>query len=93
MTEGAAIIDHARKPPDGERRYEHILSVNERWRRPGNEKWRIARFIYAMALCGRSSGASSEAPESLRESGWPLHFGDCACCAYVERDNQRLPRR
>jgi hypothetical protein len=39
-TEGAAIIDHARKPPDGERRYEHILSVNERWRRPGNEKWR-----------------------------------------------------
>lgn len=40
-TEGAAIIDHARNLPDcGGRRYEHILSVNERWQREGNEKWR-----------------------------------------------------
>jgi Domain of unknown function (DUF4760) len=40
-TEGAAIIEHARNLPDGgKRRYEHILKVNERWQRPGNEKWR-----------------------------------------------------
>ena len=40
-TEGAAIIDHARAAPEGgERTYEHILSVNERWKRQGDEKWR-----------------------------------------------------
>jgi Domain of unknown function (DUF4760) len=40
-TEGAAIIEHARNLPDGgARRYEHILSVDERWQRQGNKKWR-----------------------------------------------------
>jgi Domain of unknown function (DUF4760) len=39
-TEGAEIISHARKPTDGGHRYDHILSVNERWQRPGNENWR-----------------------------------------------------
>jgi hypothetical protein len=39
-TEGAEIIAHARKPLDGGHTYDHILSVNERWQRPGNERWR-----------------------------------------------------
>jgi Domain of unknown function (DUF4760) len=39
-TEGSKIIDHARTPVDGAHTYDHILSVNDRWRRPGNEKWR-----------------------------------------------------
>jgi Domain of unknown function (DUF4760) len=39
-TEGSKIIDHARKPADGAHTYDHILSVNDRWRRPGKEKWR-----------------------------------------------------
>jgi Domain of unknown function (DUF4760) len=39
-TEGAEIIDHARKPADGGHTYDHILSVHERWLRPGNESWR-----------------------------------------------------
>lgn len=39
-TEGADIIDHARKPTDGGHTYDHILTVSDRWRRPGNERWR-----------------------------------------------------
>jgi hypothetical protein len=39
-TQGAEIISHARKPDDGGHTYDHILMVNERWQRGGNEKWR-----------------------------------------------------
>jgi hypothetical protein len=39
-TEGAKIIDDARAPVDGVHTYDHILSVNDRWQRSGNEKWR-----------------------------------------------------
>jgi hypothetical protein len=39
-SEGADIINHARQPADGGHTYDHILSVSDRWRRPGNEWWR-----------------------------------------------------
>jgi hypothetical protein len=39
-TEGVDIIDHVRKSVDGAHTYDHILSVNERWQKPGREKWR-----------------------------------------------------
>jgi hypothetical protein len=39
-TDGAKIIDDARAPVDGVHTYDHILSVNDRWQRSGNEKWR-----------------------------------------------------
>jgi hypothetical protein len=39
-TEGAKIIDDARAPIDCAHTYDHILSVNERWQKPGREKWR-----------------------------------------------------
>jgi Domain of unknown function (DUF4760) len=38
--EGAKIIDDARAPIDCAHTYDHILSVNERWQKPGREKWR-----------------------------------------------------
>jgi hypothetical protein len=39
-TEGAEVIKHARELADGAHTYDHILSVNERWQKPGREKWR-----------------------------------------------------
>jgi hypothetical protein len=39
-TDGAEIINHARKPADGGHTYDHILDVHARWLRSGNEKWR-----------------------------------------------------
>jgi hypothetical protein len=39
-TEGGEIIKHARELVDGAHTYDHILSVNDRWQKPGREKWR-----------------------------------------------------
>jgi hypothetical protein len=39
-TEGAEIIEHVRSRVDGAHTYDHILSVNNRWQKPGREKWR-----------------------------------------------------
>jgi hypothetical protein len=39
-SDGAEIINHARKPVDDGHTYVHILNVHPGWQRPGNEKWR-----------------------------------------------------
>jgi hypothetical protein len=39
-TDGAEIINHARKPADGGHTYDHTLDVHARWQGSGNEKWR-----------------------------------------------------